>query len=334
MHTLLVVACALLVTSCSGDSVKVEGQLSNLEGSVLRVIAITDSTVVGQKVDVNPKGKFSTSIDGVSQPTIVTVLNHRNELLANAVAEKGGHIKLQGDASKPQAIKVTGSDLNERWQLFRDEHAAFYSDPNPSRLDAAIQKYVRENPTDILSTVLLMADYSNLTDRSAMDAMLSSLNPKARPASLVRAYKAMEPALTSRPVSRMMNLMLWRNGSFDELTLVGRITLLYLWTTGSDNRAAVVDAIKQASRQAGTSLQVADVLVESDTIRWHRTVAGDSASWHHYWSPGGPQDASLSQLNITTTPWFVVVDATGSIAYNGNDVQQACRIAQEKAQVR
>ena len=157
-------------------------------------------------------------------------MDARGEPLAMVVAANGDHIKLKGDAGKAKGIKVKGSKVNEEWQLFRDEHKAFYTDPNPGRLDAAIEKYVKEHPADMLSTVLLMADYSDYSDRDKVEKLLKSIEAKARPESLTAAFWELPASATKRQRPRLMNLNLLRHGGgFEQVELTNRISRYHLW---------------------------------------------------------------------------------------------------------
>ena len=171
----LLLSLTMAMASCSGDSFKIDGKLANFDSGMVRVIFPTDSGMVDEWVNVDNKGKFSYK-GAVADPVIVSLLDSRSHLLVMLVASSGDHIKVKGDAAQPKTIKIKGSKVNEDWQLFRDEHAAFYTDPNPSRLDAAIEKYVREHPADLLSTVLLMADYSDYSDVDKINAMLKGID--------------------------------------------------------------------------------------------------------------------------------------------------------------
>jgi|GEM_PF-451786 len=321
----------LLATSSCGkkNAFKLDAKLANLQPDEVRVIYQNDSGIVDMWVPLS-QGKLSYQGTDVSQPVLLTVLDRKSQVLAYAVVQAGDHVKMSGDASKQHAVKVTGTKLNERWQLFRDEHAAFYADPNPSRLDAAIEKYIGENQSDMLSTVLLLVDYSNLTNRQHVDEMLKSISDEARPASLTQSYEALSSGKRSLP--RVPQLKLWQRGNYEEVSLLGHTTLLYLWTRSREvtARNAVVNELKELA--ANTAVTVADVLIESDSIMWSKTIAGDSVAWQHYWAPCGPQDGSLRLLGITSTPWFTVTDGDGLVAYNGVNLQQACRIAREKCE--
>ena len=64
-----------------------------------------------------------------------------------------------------------------------------------------------------------------------------------------------------------------------------------------------------------------DILAESDTMRWYKTIAGED--WPHYWAPGGPLEQGVQLLGITSLPWYAVADSTGLIIYSGPNLNEA-----------
>lgn len=320
IHLLLLLLAAMLA-SCNSDSFKIDGTLVNLYGTSIRVVLVTDSGMVDESVDVDEKGKFS--FKGQSdQPAIVSLMKNRGDAFATVVVANGDHLKLKGDVSKPLGVKVKGNRLNEDWQLFRDEHKAFYTDQNPSRLDAAIEKYVHEHPDDMLSTVLLLVDYSDHGNRDKLGKLLKDINIEARPESLTRLF-VVDP-LNSKKVNlpRLTTLTLWKHGGgFEEVKLTDRMTLLTLWAQPQKDRNAVRTQVQALQDKTGGKVRVIDVLAESDTLRWHQTIAGEE--WVHYWAPGGPLEQGVQSLGITTLPWYAVSDSTGLIVYSGPNLNEA-----------
>ena len=321
-HLLLLLLVALLA-SCSSDSFKIEGNIEHLEGGAVKVVFRGDSGVVDELVNLDKKGRFS--FEGVSaQPVIVNLLDSHNALLATVVACNGDHIKVEGDASKPMSVKVKGTRLNEEWQLFRDEHAAFYTDPNPSRLDAAIEKYVHEHPDDLLSTVLLMADYSDYSDRGKVEKMLKGIETEARPESLTQIFPTDLKSRKGNNLPRLMTLTLVKHGgNFEEIKLTDRVTFINLWVNPQKERNTLINKLQGLDE----SVRVIDVLAESDTLRWHQTIADDPKGWLHYWAPGGPLEQGIQLLGITSMPWYAVTDSTGMVTYSGPDLNAATRAA-------
>lgn len=314
-----------ILSSCKSDSFKIDGQLANLDNAAPRIVFMGDSGIVDEQVIVDEKGKFSFKGE-VSQPTLVSILTPNGETLAMLVAVNGDHLKLKGDAKIAMGIKIKGNRLNEDWQLFRNEHSAFYTDPNPSRLDASIEKYVHEHPTDMLSTVLLMADYSNFSDRAKVEKLLRSIDREASPKSLTRSFTEGPGSLNKTKPPRLMTLTLMRHkGKFEEIKLANRVTLLYLWANPQNNREAVASKIRDISETSGGKVNVIDILTESDTLYWHNTIAHED--WPHYWAPGGPKEQGIQLLNVTSMPWFVVTDSTGLVTYSGPNLEEASQKA-------
>lgn len=313
----LLLLLAASLAACSSDSFKIDGDISNLDGTSVRVIFQGDSGIVDELVDVDKKGRFSYK-GSATQPTILTVNDHRGNLLTMMVVTDGDHLKIKGDAGKALGIKVKGNRLNEEWQLFRDEHAAFYSDPNPSRLDATIEKYVREHPADVLSTVLLIADYSDYSDRDKVLKMLHSIDLKARPNSLARTIDG--KTVSKKNLPRLLSLVLAeQGGGFEDVDLTGHTTLLSLWCGPQPDRSGLATRLQDI----GQHVRIIDILTESDTLRWHQTIAADPAGWRHYWAPAGPLEPGIQLLGITSMPWYAVADSTGLVLYSGPDLSAA-----------
>ena len=327
LHLLLCIILAAMLASCSNDSFKVDGDITGLDVPSLRVIFNGDSGIVDLTVDLDKKGHFSFK-SNAAQPVIVNLLDHHNKRLAAIVAVNGDHISVKGDATSPMSVKVKGSKVNDDWQLFRNEHAAYYTDPNPSRLCSAIEKYVREHPADILSTALLVADYTDYSDRIKVDKMIKSIQPQARPQSLIGPFRAIAHLETTNNYPRLMTLNLVKHGSdFEQIDLTGHTTLLVLWANPATGHTAASRQIAQALDQAPARFKVIDILAESDTLQWHTTIAADPADWQHYWAPGGPLEQGIQLLHINAIPWYAVTDSTGLITYSGPDLKAALRTA-------
>ena len=316
-----------ILASCSSSGFKIDGNIANLEGDAVRVLFRADSGVVDERVTADRKGEF-TFMGESTNPVLVSVLSLRGEPLAMMVAVNGDRLKLSGDASKAMGVKVSGNHLNEEWQLFRDEHGSFYTDPNPSRLNAAIEKYVREHPSDLLSTVLLMADYTDYSDRAKVEKLLGSIDGKCRPESLTEVFTGLSSANASNrsQLPRLMSLTLIKHGSeFEKIDLMGHVTLLNLWAKPQTERDRTINAIKALEGAGKSAVKVIDVLIESDSLRWHETIANDPQGWSHYWAPGGPLEPGIQLLRVTSAPWYAVVDSAGLIAYSGPSLDNAIK---------
>lgn len=326
-HLFFLLAIAMVLASCSHDRFKIDGKIAHLDMPTVRVLFQGDSGVVDKLVDVDKNGAFSYE-GSVSQPVIVSVLDKMDNPIGMMVATNGDHLKMEGDASRTVVVKIKGNRLNEEWQLFKDEHAAFYADANPSRLDAAIEKYVKEHPTDMLSTVLLMADYSDYSDRAKVDKLLMSIDVKARPESLIQALAGNSSARKGVVLPRLMTLNLVNHGSdFEEVKLTDCVTFISLWAQPQRDRQALDKQLQDVVDSSDGAIHLIDVLTESDTLRWHQTIA--QTPGRHYWAPGGPLEQGIQLLGVTSLPWFAVTDSTGLVKYSGPNITLATRAAKD-----
>ena len=103
---------ATLLASCSSDNFKIDGELTHLNGTAVKIVFRGDSGIVNEFANLDKKGKFS--FEGASAaPVLVSIMDQRGELLKRVVATNGDHLKLKGDASKGMAIKVKGNHIND-----------------------------------------------------------------------------------------------------------------------------------------------------------------------------------------------------------------------------
>ena len=74
--SLLILAATL--ASCSNDSFKIDGDITNLDGTTVKVVFRGDSGIIDSMVSVDKKGHFK--FKGQSaQPVVVSLLNHSNQ---------------------------------------------------------------------------------------------------------------------------------------------------------------------------------------------------------------------------------------------------------------
>ena len=176
----------------------------------------------------------------------------------------------------------------------------------------------------MLSTVLLMVDYCDYTDRGKIEKMLKDIDAQARPESLTQAFPVELKSRKSNVLPRLMTLTLVKHGgNFEEVKLTDRITFINLWANPQKNRNILINKLQGLDE----GVRIIDILTESDTLRWHQTIAGDPAGWQHYWAPGGPLEQGIQLLGITSMPWYAVTDSTGMVTYSGPDINAATQAA-------
>ena len=77
-------------------------------------------------------------------------------------------------------------------------------------------------------------------------------------------------------------------------------------------------------------LQIVDVNLDSDTLRWKSILRNDSASWRRYWAVGGVVNNYVRNLSISSTPYYILSDSTGNILYHGDNFAAARKLIENK----
>jgi hypothetical protein len=325
---ILLFSLAVLLSSCS-NTFKVSGEIEGLGNQDVRIVYATDAGVKDVWVQAKD-GKF-TFKGSSSELTVAGIFDNTQQLIAHVAVKNGDNIKITGNITAPLKLTVSGSDIDEEWYAFINKNAGKYTPDNAAMLNAAIEKYIKENPKSTVSTLLLMVDYNALNNHAKVEKLLASIDEDARPQSLLKTYSAMKQQLGA-PANRLQNLMLYSiKGDFDTfIPMTSPYNLLFFWTDDMADRPASVKALRELAKKCGKRLQIADIDLEADTTIWRTTIKSDSSTWKHFWAPGGPVYSDLKNLCIDSTPLYIVVDSTGTQLYRGDMVLNACQVIESK----
>lgn len=324
-HIIAILALAVLavtLTACGGGSTfKISANIDGMGNQNLHVVFLGDSGVSDAFI---PSQDNTFKIQGSSTDlTIVSILDSQNKPLLRIAAQGGQSLEITGDINNPHHYKCKGSDVAQEWMEFETENASLYDMVDHTKLDQAIEKYVKENPKSVVSTLLVVADYSQLTTAKGA-ALLESIDAEARPESLVKsAQQALE--LAGKPDTQLHTMMLYGiNSDFEPFSPNNSTaTLIYWWNNCDEARSTSIERIKQLEQQYGTRLAVADVNLSPDTAGWHATVINDATHWRHLWAPGSVLDPAIQSLRINSLPLCIVTDSVGKQIYRGDDINAA-----------
>lgn len=312
----------ILATSCS-KTFKIEGNIMNLGNQNIHMIWATEEGVKEVKA-VSNNNRFE--FQGMSpDPALVIIYDSQNRLIAHFVMENGDHMQLRGDINDIYGIQVKGNDVNEQWYQFIFDHRAEYQEFSHKNLDASIEKYVTEHPSELLSTLLLVVDYSQLNNQQKMKELLEKISKDAKPEWLMKAYQRL---VERRPKSssKIGSLLLFEdNGDFGSINATtAKATLLYLWVnnTSHNNEMGMLKVLADDFPDKN-KLQICDIYIDPDTASWRGYTKNDGSTWRHFWAPEGPLNNQIKPLCVTSTPLYVVTDSLGNVIYNGADIMEA-----------
>lgn len=325
-NILAVAVITLVATSCKDEFFTIEGNFSDGGTQNIRALYVTDYETLQSEWITMTNGHFN--LTGINYDwTVVYLINNKKDIIARAAVKNGDNITITGSMSDPRHITVEGNDANEEWNQFMVQNAALYSSTDRALLNHAIEKYVDANPGRISSTLLLLNDYANLPNTTNVDTLFKRISIDARPSGLVNNYFALSQQL-DREKSRnnIPSLMLY--SSQDTITTIitarYKATLMYFWNK-KDDRKNAIGQLKQlyGRHEEKGRLQIVDIMMSPDSTGWKKTLERDSTEWNHYWAPGGTLNRNLVNININSTPYYIVVTSMGKQLYRGNSIEEA-----------
>ena len=151
---------AMMFAACSSDSFRLEARIEGLGTQNVQIVYATSDGVQSDWVTANDD---RLSYEGFApELTVLQVLDSDNRLIARMAVKNGDKLKFRGTLTDPMGIEFKGSDASEEWSKFIKENKELYDAGNQPMLDIAIEKFIRENPDNVVSTLLLLFDYGSL----------------------------------------------------------------------------------------------------------------------------------------------------------------------------
>lgn len=329
---LLVPLAAMLLASCS-RSVKVEGEIKGLGTQSLRLVHCSPGGAISESYTESRDNKFSySSPESVEGPVLLALYNAQGMCVVTLALEPGDKAKVTGDMLKLAEIKVDGSDLSKRWRAFIALNSKLYASSDHDKLNAAIEKYVKGHRDDLLSTVLVLHDY---TPGSPDDSqkLLKFIDGKAKPSSLTASTGAIAELNRQRAkqAGQIQQLLLFDEKADDyaAVRLGGKPTwVLFFWSKAQQTELERLAAIiKQFESSHEESVQVADILMDNDTTGWKTLLSRHAGrSWRHLWSPQAVMNPSVSRLAIQSLPTVIVADTTGTVKKRFTNLKSASEL--------
>lgn len=321
---LLVMACMLLVVTvmcgCKKENkpFKLRVELQGLGAQQVRVVY---SGADGGIVDswVKCENNVFEIEDKCSNPSLLIVYNKMNVPIVKLVVAGGDALDVKGKILEPYQLDVKGSEMAEQYNAFMVKHKAEYKSANNQALNTAIENFVKDNPKSIVSTVLVLLDYSPSEDK-AIDQLLDKIDDSAKPESLMASYNLLK-SRAKKPATELSSLNIFEqsSGDFQVANIKGdKPSVIVFWDRdlGVSNRKQIFDEFKKLDL---AQVQVMDISIDIDSTGWYYATHQEAATWKHYWVPGSMMNGEIVNLQVNTTPTIIVTDSLGNQQYRGDD---------------
>ena len=277
------------------------------------------------------------SVDGVTRlPTLVYVSDASQSGNSMIIyVERGDKIKISGDGRDMASWSVTGNKLSERWSDWRKD--AYTQKKDTVAFHKSIGQYVKKNPKDELSAILLLTEWNRRKDPEGFVTLWNSIDKGSRGQQLVEMcgvsdllgtefITTAEGTLEYAKDPGVKTLILRsRDNGVDTLKFT-RPSLLYFFTENNTARRETIDSVKMLVKAYPDSSKrvMADIYVDSDSTTWVNAIRRDSVKGMvRAWMPRGVVSEEMVRMGVTRLPWYIVKDKGAKEVYAGDDLAKA-----------
>lgn len=321
---ILTIILTLLCACSDRDRFVIEGQFEGEAPQSVRALFYAQGALQNVPVSVR-EGKFV--IEGrSSDPVIIDIFLPDKTRIATLVATNGETVKLKLSA-KPYSFSAEGDDTSEELSKWVKDNASTLNGGDSEEINGIIEKYIKDNRDNLLSTVLLLSYYDSSLDPVEGASLFDMIAADVRPSSMVEGYSEMLGRMKAGIEGVVVDPIAYYVARDSANIFTPRdqhYTLLALTSTMHGRDTIVGELARLAEND---SVKVVELSVDRDSTVWRRSIAPDSAAWVQGWLPGGVMSAGVEQLAIPRLPYFVIVDSVGNQLLRSPSVTAASRRA-------
>ena len=273
------------------------------------------------------KGKCE--LKGITRmPTIIFIKSRNSSTPLVVYAERGQTIGFSGNDDVPVSWDVSGNKINEQLTDWRKKNIKALTSTNPDSVNVAVKRYVGENPSNPVSTILLLTYFSRATDELLYNQLWRELEGEAKENSWIELISRSDQLSQYVSNPAIFKSMVMRSVNGPETLKVNDkgATLLFFRNSTIDQRKKYLDSIKALLKEYPDSAgrEIADITLEADSTVWNSALRQDSLKKvSRLWVPAGLADTTVMRLNVPRLPYFIVLARDGKQKYRGDDIEKA-----------
>ncbi len=315
-----------LLVSCDDDTeFRIEGTVDGLGTRNIVMTYVADRGVRSDGI-VAIDGKFI--LVGASKNyTIVELTTAQHQLIGRVMIKNGQTLKCDYNLEDYYDQKVSGNKPSEQWSKFLRENAESLRTGDHILNNRLVTEYVESHKDNILSSALMLTQFYAPDHESQADSIFATIDPKARPESLVDNYRLILSRINSATLhGRIRSFTLTNLRDTTERYYAGRssYTMFYFTGQGNERRDTIYPTLRMLNDSIKNRwIRVYEVSMAQDTSMWKRIARQDSVAWPRVWVPGGPANTTFDDIDIPRLPYYILSDSIGETVYRGSSVKTA-----------
>lgn len=330
---IITVMTALMMCGCVKNEFSIEFRLAQDINSPFRTVYYASDPQKGWIVETVADVKQGKGIvDGATRlPTFVFVFSPMSGgSFAVLYATRGDDFEISGPSANPLEWEISGNDITESLSQWRLDNRQALASGNWKKINEAVEKTVKEDPSSPIAISLLTIYYSRRNDEQGFIRLRESITPEAlEDKDLIRALACADipDGILSSPGTLVSFRMHAWQGKTDTITIKGHMGALLAFRDISSGFSVTSSHDSLRSLAADTDLKkyiLADICLDADSTGWIRSTRSDSLPGiRRGWLPRGLADSTAMHLGVRRLPFYIVVDANGSQTYRGSDISEA-----------
>lgn len=324
---LMLMLLTAIAASCGDDGgFTIKCHIDGLGNDGLEMVYTTRRGIV--RTMFHPKDG-DVELKGTSaEPSLVEVFALDGTPLFVCTAADGDRLDLSMKLGDPSSLRIKGQDASRDFAAFVATHDSLLTHGNDSEVNALIASMVRSNPSSLASTLLMVTQFRTPGHEMLADSLLSAIDLKARPASLVGSYASSlgeQVSADARGNLRSFTLRNARDTSARYTPAIHSFTLLVFNSSAKPD--SITDRIERLRGDASKRrLHLMEISFAPDSSSWRASVDRDSVrseKWIQAWAPGGPAGYNMRRMAVPAVPYYIVTDSTGAQIYRGASLSEA-----------
>lgn len=353
---LYIIGLLVTLTSCGRDyAYRIEGELSNLEDQTVYVVFEKENYKVVDTVTCSEPGKFEIK-QKESDFHSATVFFEGREHWVTAYLEDGVNVKITGDAHAPILLQIKGGQVNNELTSFKKDHkdllkeltdltnaisnrgfkssveetdaTARLANINMQLKEEAI-RYVKENPEEEASAVLIQFFFSDPDDTRKIEELLALLSPELKDYYLVKQLeqynlRAKRTALGAEAPDFSIKNVYGKPISLDSFqNKYLLLTFTAPWCDMCQTEDLYLDEV--ASKYPKDKLDILLISLDDDPGNVRKVLSKDSIAWNLVTDSAGQASILLDLYNVSVLPRCFLIDENHKILMkteNGIEVRQ------------
>lgn len=277
------------------------------------------------------------SADGITRlPTLIYLSDASQP--GNSImiyVERGDKIRISGEGKDMGTWTVSGNKLSERWSEWRK--VAYPKKNDTKAFHKSIEEYVRKNPKDELSAILLLTEWNRREDPKGFVRLWNTVDKGSRSQQLIEACGVSDLLGVEFTTTADGNLEYAKDPKLKSVVFRSRdngldtlgfnkASIMYFYTDNNPARREAVDSLKVLAKAYPDSAKriMADIYLDSDSLTWINVIRRDSLKGVvRAWQPRGIVEENMVKLGVTRLPWFIVKDKAAMETYAGDDLKEA-----------